>query len=100
MLLDQSAHTGKRESKGLMYSFFPVVTQPRRNPTTRHRSREVSQKVNMAVRGGGGHTTPSQTAPPSQKAIPSRRASLQSPNRSKLQKSKTSQLGRKSVWLT
>lgn len=76
----------------------PVAIQLQKNPTARRRSREVSQKASMAVRGGDP-TTQSQTAPQSQRVTQSQRASLPSPNHSKpQQKSKTSQLERRSVW--
>lgn len=76
----------------------PVATRPQRSPTALHRSRGVSQRASMVVRGGDP-ATPSQTAPRSQRAAQSQSASLQGPNHSKPQpRSKTSQLERRSAW--
>lgn len=62
--------------------FVPVAIQPQRNPTALRRSREVSQRASMAVRGGDP-TTLNPTAPQSQRVTQSQRASLPSPNHSK-----------------
>lgn len=87
-----------KNQKKIEHVLVPLAIQLRKNPTALHRSREVSQRASMAVRGGDP-TTPSQTALQSQRVTQSQRASLQSPNHSKpQQKSKTSQLERRSVW--
>lgn len=76
----------------------PVAIQLQKNPTTLHRTQEVSQKVNMAVRGGG-HTTPSQTALQSLRATPSQRAGPRDPSHSSPpQRPKTSLFERRNVW--
>lgn len=86
------------ENRKNEHVLVPVAIRRQRNPTALRRSREVSQRASMAVRGGDP-TTPSQTAPQSQRVAQSQGASPQSPNHSKpQQKSKTSQLERRSVW--
>lgn len=76
----------------------PVAILLQKNPTTRHRTQEVSQRVNMAAREGD-HATRSPTAPQSQRAAPSRRVGQQDPNHSSpLRRSKTSLLERRSDW--
>lgn len=95
-------HTGTHALKNrkIEHVLVPVAIQPQKNPTTLHLTQEVSQRVNMAARGGD-HTTLSQTALRSQRATQSLRVSPQSPNHSNQQrKSKASQLGRRSVWQT
>lgn len=91
----QHVHCNNRKNERVL---VPVATRLRKSPTVLRRSREVSQRASMAVRGGGP-TTPSQTAPQSQRVTQSQRASPQSPSHSKpQQRSKTSQLERRSVW--
>ena len=76
----------------------PVAIQLQRSPTALLRSLEVSQRASMAARGGDP-TTPSRTAPRSQRVTQSQGASPPGPNHSKpRQKSKTSQLERRSAW--
>lgn len=76
----------------------PVAILLQKNPTTRHRTQEVSQRVNMAAREGD-HATRSPTAPQSQRAALSQRAGQQDPNHSSpLRRSKTSPLERRSGW--
>lgn len=78
--------------------FVPVAIQLQKNPTTLRRTLQVSQRAIMAVRGGD-HTTLSQTARQSQRVTQNQGASQQSPNHSsQLQKSKASQLERRSDW--
>lgn len=99
-----AAHSSLSNSPSLTaksneHILFPVAFRLQRNPTALRRSREVSQRANMAVKGGD-RTTPSQTAPQSQRVTQSQRANLQSPSHSKpQQRSKTSQLERRSAWL-
>lgn len=76
----------------------PVAIQRLKNPTTLHRTRAVSQKVNMAARGGG-HTTLSQTAPQTLRATLSQRAGPRGPSPSSPpQRPKTSLFERRNVW--
>lgn len=85
-------------SRKIEHVLVPVAIQLQKNPTTLRRTQEVSQRANMAARGGG-RATLSQTARPSQRVTRSQRASLQSPNHcNQQQKPKASQLERRSVW--
>lgn len=94
------AGTHALKNRKIEHVLVPVAIQPQKNPTTLHLTQEVSQRVNMAARGGD-HTTLSRTALLSRRATRNQRVSLQSPNHSnQQQKWKASQLGRRSVWQT
>lgn len=94
------ADTYALKNQKIEHVLVPVAIQPQKNPTTLHLTQGVSQRVNMAARGGD-HTTLSRTALRSRRATQSLRVSPQSPNPSnQQQKSKASQLGRRSVWQT
>lgn len=77
---------------------IPVAIQLQKNPTTLHRTQEVSQRVNMAAREDG-HTTLSRTVLQSPRAIQSPRVGPLDPSHSSpLQTSKTSLFEKRNVW--
>lgn len=88
----------QNRKKNNEHVLVPVAIQLQRSPIALHRSREVSQRASMAARGGDP-TTLSQTAPRSQRVTQNQGASPLGPSHSKPhQKSKTSQLERRSAW--